>query len=730
MGLKLDLEGCYGIKSLSFDFAKTEKPLVIHAPNGTMKTSLKKTLDSLSRGERPKDDIDGSFASKFTVLLDGKPILPECIKTFAFDSSALDSLDADIATMLSTEKEKRDLQSLQEAFAIKNNALIEAMKPNFSGKIQIWENAIASAFGKAFEDIMLSIAPAKMKKIRPLPVKISNYSEVFGKDIKSAVQLAPKVMRRYQTIVKRVLGRHGYLVKGVFELPDLEAIGKILKDHRFFEAGHKIILNGRGGGKTIATLEELDKTINEIKGAISSDRTIAEEFSRLESALSSRKKSEKLRKILDDQPMISAFYSNLGKFEKDYLLSLFKENEALFFEARKALMAVRRKRMAIAASATKSMTEWEETIRTFNYRFHPKYEIKIDKEESASGNPPRISFVFEGYQEHAKTKEEISGILSSGELRAIFLLDVFYQSRQVLKTNKPSLLLYDDISDSFDYANKNCIMEYFNDLVKLNSKACLILLTHNFDFYRLFASKISNREHAFFAVSEDGKISVTQGEYLRDIFENGLRMKVGKSIRASFALIPMARGIVELTSGEDNISNDKDYIFITNLMHYRPNNAHSTLGGVRKSKHWPIKIRNLLFSDPLSKSSLTYYKALKGACDKISSETVNAQKLEDKFCLALGIRVFGEKYCYQRLKDSTCAKGKIEELLKKPFGKMVETFEDYYPNSPKLKDLQLAAMLTSADLHINGFAYEPLIDYSIVRLRTLYKAIVKVANEL
>ena len=54
--LKINLENCYGIKKLDYEFDfSTKKIYVIYAPNGTMKTSFAKTMKDFSENKDSKD---------------------------------------------------------------------------------------------------------------------------------------------------------------------------------------------------------------------------------------------------------------------------------------------------------------------------------------------------------------------------------------------------------------------------------------------------------------------------------------------------------------------------------------------------------------------------------------------------------------------------------------------------------------------------------------------------
>ena len=59
-----------------------------------------------------------------------------------------------------------------------------------------------------------------------------------------------------------------------------------------------------------------------------------------------------------------------------------------------------------------------------------------------------------------------------------YLVDMYYRAARFA----------DDIADSFDYKNKYAIIEYLNGLAQ-RPGIDLLVLTHNFDFYRTVANR-------------------------------------------------------------------------------------------------------------------------------------------------------------------------------------------------------------------------------------------------
>lgn len=80
-------------------------------------------------------------------------------------------------------------------------------------------------------------------------------------------------------------------------------------------------------------------------------------------------------------------------------------------------------------------------------------------------------------------KDTLLNVLSQGEKRALYILNIIFEIEARKELKQPSVLIIDDIADSFDYKNKYAIIEYLKEITTSNNFYQLIL-THNFDFYR------------------------------------------------------------------------------------------------------------------------------------------------------------------------------------------------------------------------------------------------------
>ena len=64
------------------------------------------------------------------------------------------------------------------------------------------------------------------------------------------------------------------------------------------------------------------------------------------------------------------------------------------------------------------------------------------------------------------SREKLDGldVLSQGEKRALYLLNILFDIKKLESTDGQVLLVIDDIADSFDYKNKYAIVEYLYEL--------------------------------------------------------------------------------------------------------------------------------------------------------------------------------------------------------------------------------------------------------------------------
>ena len=81
------------------------------------------------------------------------------------------------------------------------------------------------------------------------------------------------------------------------------------------------------------------------------------------------------------------------------------------------------------------------------------------------GSQPSISFKFsDGDGEGDVARDSLLKVLSQGERRALYILNVLFEIETRRKQFATTFLVIDDIADSFDYKNKYAIIEYLKDI--------------------------------------------------------------------------------------------------------------------------------------------------------------------------------------------------------------------------------------------------------------------------
>ena len=68
------------------------------------------------------------------------------------------------------------------------------------------------------------------------------------------------------------------------------------------------------------------------------------------------------------------------------------------------------------------------------------------------------------------------------------MLNILFEIEARRKAKQDTLIVVDDIADSFDYKNKYAIIQYLTDISD-DPHFKQIILTHNFDFYRTVESR-------------------------------------------------------------------------------------------------------------------------------------------------------------------------------------------------------------------------------------------------
>lgn len=234
----------------------------------------------------------------------------------------------------------------------------------------------------------------------------------------------------------------------------------------------------------------------------------------------------------------------------------------------------------------------------------------------------------------------------------------------------------------------------------------LVILTHNFDFYRNLSSRLSVlRENRFHAIKYSDKIELEQEKYQKNPFTN---WKTFSDPKHEIASIPFVRNIAEF-SGHDDIFNR-----LTSVLHQKQNT--STIKMQDLSNWFGIILQlpsSVNFSPTLSVEQQIY-----NLSNSICNSGEEKMELEDKVILSMGIRLKIEKYLIDRINDEAFVRG----ISKNQTYELSKKYKNLFPSEDDvLEILNRVNLITPENIHINSFMYEPILDMSNLHLKKLYE---------
>lgn len=719
----LSLTNCFGIESLEyeFDFAKGNT-FVIYAKNGMMKTSFAKTFQAIQKNKR--SEIRDAIYDKdgiADVKIDGVNILPSQVFVIKSYES---SYESDISSLLI----KEEIQNLLiEVFEILSK-LLKALE-NCSGlKIKRTQNyktvyelepTIIEDFGFREESILTnlealdeyesinSFGDIKYDSIFDSSVYKKITSDDFQQGIKQFVDTSEKIYESFP-----------FLEKGGLTLPKLKELKKAIDSNSLFVKENYMYLSGL---EPISDIETLDKHIATIQKKVLE----SPEYNAIEKMLSDSK-GRKLKDVIETHPEIVEYLllENLETLRKVLWKSYLKDNVSLFNELKKKYQEL----STAINNVNLDNTPWKAALDIFNKRFTVPFSMEIANLKSAiiGESVPKVEFTFtNGTDKKTIDRSDLDHLdtLSQGEKRALYLLNIIFDVEQLKQSGKEVLLIVDDIADSFDYKNKYAIIEYLYELAE-NEDFHMLILTHNYDFFRTVGSRLSiNYDNQLIAKHDSEKIQLTKKEQHREPYDRWKKTPCEKNV---IALVPFVRNLVQYGRDRNYSKSGSDYLYLTALLHNMPETHSITFGDLR-----PIYKEYLDVSDFNDDVVLTekVIDCLYTICDGLTDKDDN---LENKIVLAMGIRHCAEEIMITEIAAFT---GQLkwkkqavssDEFLAKASKKnqtreLLKGYKQIGAKREKIKLFEEVNIMTPENIHFNSFMYEPLIDMDIVELLNLYK---------
>ena len=266
----------------------------------------------------------------------------------------------------------------------------------------------------------------------------------------------------------------------------------------FFDAERPLLFHSKED--EITNKEDLKKAINEEKHQILNDRTLKEKFEKLNRNFNHNNGYRELKGRISNNPQIIKELCNPIEYKAKLLKNYFHKKKNKFERLLEKYDKSKEEFAKIREQAKNESGEWGEVIEEFNRRFFVPFKLEVvNKDDSILGEAlPKIGFKF--YEKDVSSgknvlyekdvrEDNLLRVLSQGEKRALYILNVLFEIEIKKKEGQDCLVVIDDIADSFDYKNKYSIIEYLSDISK-EENFHLIILTHNFDFYRSVCSRL------------------------------------------------------------------------------------------------------------------------------------------------------------------------------------------------------------------------------------------------
>lgn len=555
---------------------------------------------------------------------------------------------------------------------------------------------------------------------------IDDYSTIkYGKLITpdSEKVLADKtIIKQIQSYIEQYekLLTESSIFKISFNHNNAEEALKMLGKNGFFKAKHQVLLSDT---KEAIGENDFKRAINEEKARIL-DQQLAEEFYIIDQLLSAKAGTKSLRDFIFDNKNILPELLDINEFKKKIWVSYLFDQGTIFEEAILNYQNNRIKLERIVEEAREQTSKWHNVVMQFNERFsNMPFKIEIVNKEDVvlKSQLPSICFKYESRGEETSVEEkELLLHLSNGEKKALYLLNIIFEVQARKELGKTTLLIMDDIADSFDYRNKYAIIEYIKDIVDSNL-FMPIILTHNFDFYRTVAGRVGIKPTSNFVKKNMQEIKLVHGQYFENVFDSW-RNQVYKNNTIFISSISFIRNLVEYTRGKK----DDCYLNLTSLMHYKKNRIDNveateqiTIG---KLIDYYVTEWGRDKSRFVQDRSMPMIKLIMDTANEIASGSDDSVDIENKIVLSIASRLKAEKYMITRIGNDSIT-DRIQGNQTRKLRENI-SFDRSIGREIIVEDIiERVLIITSENIHINSFMYEPIVDMSLQELIKLYNEV-------
>jgi len=717
--ITVDLKNCYGITSLShkFDFSK-KRQNVVYAANGIMKSSLALTFKDVSEGRPSCDRVHKERETERSIVDEaGHDIAAENVFVVepyneAYKSNRMSTLLANSRLRELYENVRREIDKKKDALlaslgsaAGMKAGVEEALAMDIASDPNEFFKAVRRLKPEVDENPYAALADLKYAQIFSAKVAEQLKSEAFRSDIEN-----------YMAVYDRLVSNSTFFRKGAFNHNNAADVAKSLKANGFFKAEHSVYVNNKDVRKEIKTEKDLEKIIQEEKDEILNDADLKAQFERIDKLLTKNVDMKEFRAYLTEYDKLIPELANPDRLRQRLWIAYLALNADLLNDALGTYDRGRGELEEIVNEARQEATRWGDVLDEFNGRFSVPFIVTMENQHDVilKADAPSIRFRFKGHDGTEVAVEELDlvRILSNGEKRALYLLNIIFEVIARKEGAVKTIFVFDDIADSFDYKNKYAIIEYLRDITDVDF-FYQIILTHNYDFYRTVSSRLDlGRDNKFHTLRSDSGVHIREEKYQNNPFKHW-KEKLPEGTHDDFliAMIPFVRNVAEFAGMEAEEAE------LTRYLHVKQTSENLTVFDLEKEFKKVVTFKtNFALPHGDRKVFDLLFERAQQAC-ALGEEQI---ELETKIVLAMAIRIKAEVFMIGAINDQAF----VDAIKNNQTFKLLQKVEQLGVASPaSIKCLKQVVLMTPENIHINSFMYEPILDMSNHHLKKLFEKV-------
>lgn len=413
---------------------------VIYAPNGTMKSSLAKTFETVRDNKPVEEKVFGltsgcNITDEKGIQLAGDNII--VINPFdenAFENQGLlmanDELRKKYLLIHNTIEDKKN--SLYEQIKEK---MMNSTKKHFDARtimLKDWGHLPRAEYD-CLEKILNLIHDSSMQCA--LSEDEIDYNALFNDKVYALIttgktsELIEEYDKKYNELVDKSL----YMQRGVIDHNNYGNISSTLESNGFFNANNEVKLNAKDGSAAVVVKnqKEFDSLIKKEKEQVLNTKETKDLFEKINKAISKNKDTQAFNDFLQKHQDIIGEYKNIDDFKKKIWVKAFSVYGSELKELLEDYKKAQGDLMKLRDEAKGEMTDWKKALDLFEERFYVPFVIEPSNREDVILNMelPSFKYIFSdsrGQKEIAK--DNLLNVLSTGEKRA---LGIFTQNLNI-----------------------------------------------------------------------------------------------------------------------------------------------------------------------------------------------------------------------------------------------------------------------------------------------------------